>query len=226
MNRKRKITAVVALALIFTFAIGGAMAWLKDETPSVTNNFKFDTKIVVDISEDGASQGDDDNLTKEYNDFVPGDILKKDPIVIVKANSENCWVFLKVTVENNKVPASEENQKDILQYDIVTDTNGWTKLDNASGIVDGETLYYREYEKVTDNDTQYHILKHKDTTQGNSDVGQVQINEALDEDDWAAINDDTTPIKPSLKFEAEVIQKSAGADASAAWGALHPTTTP
>lgn len=57
--------------------------------------------------------------------MVPGNKLDKNPTVTVKANSEACWLFVKVT--------ESENLKDFITYAIA---EGWTELQDG--------VYYRE----------------------------------------------------------------------------------
>ena len=59
--------------------------------------------------------------------MVPGNTIAKDPTVTVKANSEACWLFVKVT--------ESTDLKDFITYAIA---EGWTALPDVNGV------YYRE----------------------------------------------------------------------------------
>ena len=66
-------------------------------------------------------------LTETTTDYkmVPGNTIAKDPTVTVKAESEACWLFVKVT--------ESENLDTFITYAIA---EGWTKLQDG--------VYYRE----------------------------------------------------------------------------------
>lgn len=113
---KKKILALVlALTLLVAGVVGGTLAWLTDRTAEVKNTF-----TVGDINID---------LTETNRDYkmVPGNKLDKDPTVTVKANSEACWLFVKVT--------ESTDLKDFITYAIA---EGWTALPGVDGV------YYRE----------------------------------------------------------------------------------
>ena len=59
--------------------------------------------------------------------MIPGNTIAKDPTVTVKANSEACWLFVKVT--------KSENLDTFITYAIA---EGWTALPGVDGV------YYRE----------------------------------------------------------------------------------
>lgn len=84
-TNKKLIIAVVALSLALCCAVGGTLAWLHDETSTVTNTFTYgDINIALDESDDLDLQ------------MIPGSVITKDPYVTVEAGSEACYLFLKV----------------------------------------------------------------------------------------------------------------------------------
>lgn len=111
--KKKTLALVLALTLLVAGVVGGTLAWLTDQTAEVKNTF-----TVGDINID---------LTETNRDYkmVPGNKLDKDPTVIVKAESEACWLFVKVT--------KSENLDTFITYAIA---EGWTKLQDG--------VYYRE----------------------------------------------------------------------------------
>ena len=127
--RKRLITAIIALSLALCCLVGVTVAWLSVETPSVTNTFTYGD-INITLTE----------TTGEKYQMIPGNTLPKDPTVTVKADSEACWLFIKVEKTNNP--------DTYLEYTI---DSGWTKL---SGFDD---VYYREVDNVS-SDTPYAVL--------------------------------------------------------------------
>ena len=111
--KKKTLALVLALTLLVAGVVGGTLAWLTDRTAEVKNTF-----TVGDINI---------GLTETTTDYkmVPGNTIAKDPTVTVKANSEACWLFVKVT--------ESENLDTFITYAIA---EGWTELQDG--------VYYRE----------------------------------------------------------------------------------
>lgn len=113
--KKKTLALVLALTLLVAGVVGGTLAWLTDQTAEVKNTF-----TVGDINI---------GLTETTTDYkmIPGNTIAKDPTVTVKANSEACWLFVKVT--------ESTDLKDFITYAIA---EGWTALPGVDGV------YYRE----------------------------------------------------------------------------------
>lgn len=113
--KKKTLALVLALTLLVAGVVGGTLAWLTDQTAEVKNTF-----TVGDINI---------GLTETTTDYkmVPGNTIAKDSTVTVKANSEACWLFVKVT--------ESTDLKDFITYAIA---EGWTALPGVDGV------YYRE----------------------------------------------------------------------------------
>ena len=133
---KKKLTVSLAvLALVACMAAGATLAWLTAKTSSVTNTFTYGD-INIELKE----------TTGESYKMVPGNTIAKDPKVTVKANSEACWLFVKVEKSGNF--------DSFMEYGIAS---GWTKLDGVDGV------YYREVDSPTD-DTVFDVLKDNSVT--------------------------------------------------------------
>lgn len=133
---KKKLTVSLAvLALVACMAAGATLAWLTAKTSSVTNTFTYGD-INIELKE----------TTGESYKMVPGNTIAKDPKVTVKANSEACWLFVKVE--------KSDNFDKFMTYGIA---DGWTKLDGVDGV------YYREVASPTD-DTVFDVLKDNSVT--------------------------------------------------------------
>ena len=113
--KKKTLALVLALTLLVAGVVGGTLAWLTDQTAEVKNTFTVGD-INIDLTE----------TTADYK-MVPGNTITKDPTVTVKANSEACWLFVKVT--------ESENLDTFITYAIADD---WTVLPGVDGV------YYRE----------------------------------------------------------------------------------
>lgn len=127
--KKKTLALVLALTLLVAGVVGGTLAWLTDRTAEVKNTFTVGD-INIDLTE----------TTANYK-MVPGNTIAKDPTVTVKANSEACWLFVKVT--------ESANLGDYITYNIA---DGWTALAGVDGV------YYREVGAVT-NDVDFLVLK-------------------------------------------------------------------
>ena len=130
--KKKHIALLLTCVMLMGVAIGGTLAWLTDSTEDVTNVFTTsDINIELDETE---------NLNLQ---MIPGWDIAKDPKVTVKANSEDCYVFV-------KIDKSANYSSYLKDYEVRT---GWTKLtdDDATDAiaVAGENydVYYRVVNK-------------------------------------------------------------------------------
>jgi predicted ribosomally synthesized peptide with SipW-like signal peptide len=143
--KKKTLALVLALTLLVAGVVGGTLAWLTDQTAEVKNTF-----TVGDINI---------GLTETTTDYkmVPGNTIAKDPTVTVKANSEACWLFVKVT--------ESENLDTFITYAIA---EGWTELQDG--------VYYREV-SASDADQTFSVLK-GDAVTVKSDVTRTMLETA------------------------------------------------
>ena len=90
--------------------------------------------------------------------MVPGKALSKDPRVTVKANSEKCWLFVKVE--------ASDNLSQFVAYQINTGENDWTALEGVSGV------YYRTVEASTADQT-FSVLAGGTTSSDPSETAEL-----------------------------------------------------
>lgn len=175
--------SLLALVLVAGCAVGGTIAWLTATTEPVVNTFTYG-KIKIDLAETTGT---------EYK-IIPGVNISKDPKVTVKADSEACWLFVKVAEKGTFVT-------DKVTYSIA---NGWKVLDatNHPGV------YYREVDAVTA-DTNFNVLA-GDATYPN---GVVTVSENLTK---AEVNS-VAATQPTLTFTAYAVQKDGINTAADAW---------
>lgn len=149
--KKKSIAVVLALVLLVCCAVGGVLAWLTDTTDSIKNTFTVGN---VDIS-----------LTETTGNsykMVPGQTIAKDPKVTVNANSEDCYLFVKVE--------EADNLPSFIDYSI---DNDWTVLDGVDGV------YYMTVTASTDDQT-FSVLTGDQVTV-NDDVTKTMMDELNDE---------------------------------------------
>ena len=177
---KKKVLSIVAVVLVLCCAIGGTLAWLTDRTNPVVNTFTVGD-INIELTE----------TTTNYK-MVPGNTITKDPKVTVKANSEACWLFVKVE--------KSSNFDSFMTYEMA---NGWTQGD---GTKIPANVFYREVDATT-TATEFSVLKDN----------SVLVKNTVTKADLNALTQNTFP---TLTFTAYAVQKDNVADAATAWGKL------
>lgn len=176
-NTKKLIVAIAALSILLCCAVGGTLAYLRDKTNTVTNTFTYgDINITL-------TESDDLDLK-----MIPGKTIAKDPIVTVKANSEECYLFVKID--------ATEKLSDYLSYELA---DGWIELSSGSGV------YYRIVASAT-TDATFPILKNN----------QVTVKTTVTKEMMEAVKANAKLVE--LSFTAYAVQKENVADVSTAWG--------
>ena len=194
----KPLAVLLALTLLVGCAVGGTIAWLTAETEDVENTFTIGD-INIDLTETSTTTSASGEIKKGYH-FVPGDTLAKDPKVTVLANSEDCYLFIKVTSANNSCGdvASIVNWtiRDLETSATPDPTTKWVPYTPAA-IETGVSYYYRTVSK-DDADQVFYIL-----TGGEVDTnGQVTISPEVTKEMVETIN----AAKPVLKFDAAAVQ--------------------
>ena len=184
----KAFAAVLALVLVLGCALGGTVAWLVAESGPVTNTFTYGD-ININLEE----------TTGSSYKIIPGVDIAKDPKVTVEADSEACWLFVKVEETGTFVDGK-------VTYSIA---DGWTQGD---GTKIPENVYYREVSAAeAKNGASYYVLA------GDRDHpnGVVNVSDTLTKEDIEGI---TT--QPTLTFTAYAVQKDGIADAATAWSKI------
>ena len=176
------VVAMLAVTLLIGCAIGGTVAWLTAKTEAVVNTFTYGD-INIELTE-----------TKPANQqakIIPGVNIEKDPKVTVKANSEACWLFVKVEEEGTFVANK-------VTYSIA---GGWTQGDGTNIPSD---VYYRSV-TASNADQPFGVLS----------GDKIIVSEELTKAEINGLNDAAKT--PKLTFTAYAVQKNGIADAAAAW---------
>ena len=133
-----KIAALIAaIVLVIGCTAGGTVAWLVSKPAAITNVFTVGN-INAELAE----------TAKEFK-IVPGVDIAKDPVATVKANSEDCYLFVQLTEANWPTFTEAGSTTRKVKYEIA---KGWTKLESADGV------YYREVTKK-DTDQPFDVLQ-------------------------------------------------------------------
>lgn len=182
--KKKTVALLLALVMVFGAAVGGTIAWLTATTAEVKNTFTVGN-IDIDLDE-----SDDLDLK-----MVPGKDITKDPEVTVKANSEACWLFVKID--------KSSNLKDFISYTV---DSGWTQLKDKDGN-DVAGVYYRSVDAATAAaGVTYSVLKDD----------QVAVLDTVTKGMMDAIEDGTATA-PTLTFTACAVQSAGLTTATAAY---------
>lgn len=189
-SSKKALAMLLSLVLVIGCVIGGTLAWLQASTNPVTNTFTVgDIALTLKESpyniEANTYDTPAENTSNSYP-LIPGNSYTKDPVVTVTANSEACYLFVKVGQINN--PAA------YLNYSLNLD--GWTQLDGA------DDVYYREVAK-SNADQSWNLLVN-DTISVKETVVKAGTNtEGTDLVAMPASNN-----QPQLIFTAYAVQKA------------------
>lgn len=192
-NRRRSVSsrafiALLALVLVIGCVAGGTVAWLVATTDTVTNTFTYGN-IDIALAE----------TTGTNYKVIPGTNIAKDPKVTVAADSEACWLFVKVEETGTFVA-------DKVTYAIA---NGWTQGD---GTEIPSNVYYREVSaEDAKTGVNYYVLAGNATYPN----GVITVSADLTKENIPAAN-------PTLKITAYAVQKENIADAKTAWEKVTP----
>lgn len=177
-----KIAALIAaIVLVIGCTAGGTVAWLVSKPKPIVNVFTVGN-INATLTE-----------TKKEFKIVPGVDIDKDPVATVEANSENCYLFVKLTEANwPSFTGTDKTRK--VEYKIA---DGWTELESEHGV------YYREVTKK-DTDQPFDVLK------GN----KVTVSSTLTKENADAIQKAEAP---KLTVAVYAVQKEGMGSADKAW---------
>lgn len=153
------LVITIALALVVCSVIGSTVAWLITNTDPVVNTFTYGD-INIDLDETDTNKDGDDNPDTNTYPMLPGNPITKDPKVTFEANSENAWLFVKLT--------KSANFDEFMTYEIA---DGWTALDGEDGV------YYKAVDKSA-TDAAYYVIK-DNTVNVKGEVTKEMLN-ALD----------------------------------------------
>lgn len=187
------IIAIAIATLLFTVA-GNTIAWLTSKTDTVTNTFTYGD---INITLTETDTLDDEDINTNTYEMVPGNKITKDPLITVAANSEDCYLFVKLD--------KTANFDTFMTYELLSN---WQLLPNT------ENVYYQE---VTKNEAkqEFYVIKDNEVTVMES-VTKRMLNEL---DRSGASN------YPSLTITAYAVQRDSKIEAistpESAWALIN-----
>ena len=163
MKKAKKVLVLLLCAvLLISASVAGTLAFLTSKA-TVTNTF---TVGKVNLGEDGKA-GLDETKVDEYGvavtptervtantyKLIPGHTYMKDPIVHVGANSEACWLFVRVDNGIADIEAATTAGEDpYTKISEQVEANGWTLLDGKTNI------YYKAAAKTGEDGADYDVF--------------------------------------------------------------------
>ena len=186
-NTLKPMLIAMAVVLLLGCVTGGTLAWLTSTTDPVTNTFTVgDINITLD------------ETTSDYK-MIPGYTIAKDPMVTVKANSEKCYLFVKLTKSNNF--------DSFMTFGMET---GWTEVPGKNGV------YYRIVER-SGSDQYFYVLENN----------QVSVRGTVTKSDMNALSSNNYPTltvqAAAVQFNKNNTESFTVAEA---YAQAFPTTTP
>lgn len=209
---KKTVALLVAVSMIVGCVIGATLAWLTSKADPVVNTFTTsDIEVTLKETTGGTN--------REFQ-MIPGWTIDKDPKVTVKEGSEDCWLFVEITEEN-----------DLRKYISYCTAEGWTR---GEGFGDGKN--------GVPTDCIFRQVKKDDTTKTFSIIGymngdafvadKVLVENTVTKTDMNALNKSTYPKLTFTAYASQLYKSNVGSDAermftpAEAWANAQPTTTP
>ena len=169
----------LAVSLMVFSLIGGSLAWLMTSTDPIVNVFTYGD-IRITLTETKGEELSDGRYFK----MTPGKVIEKDPKISVLADSEDCWLFVKIDESSDKALS------DYIEYAIA---DGWTALQEAPGV------YFRTVDNSAEAQTFSVLMDDKVTVKGSVTLEMLQ---ALDSSNY-----------PTLTFTGYAVQRDMSIDA-------------
>ena len=98
---KKALALLLCAVLLVAGSVAGTLAYLLDQSGTVQNTFTVG-EIDIELKENDLETGLITSTGNKYEDIMPGLSYEKEPVVTVKAGSEDCYVRAIVTVDVSK----------------------------------------------------------------------------------------------------------------------------
>ena len=138
-TRNKALVLTLCAVLLVVATVMGTLAYLTAETGPVTNTFTVG-QVALTLDEAPVNEYGEEvegaRRTQNTYKLIPGNTYKKDPTVHVTGNSEDSWIFVKVT---NGINALEATGNTTIAAQITA--NGWEPVEGTTGV------FYRDYTK-------------------------------------------------------------------------------
>lgn len=150
MRRKPALLALLSLVLVGVVTVGATLAYLTDvtkvETTYVLGNIKIEVKE-PEWDKGNAGRSNGSKFEGDAGFLMPGRIFTKDPTVVVKANSADCYIRLRVTIDNDLWNV----------IDVPQAKTGWV-VTGPEAIPGAKVYYYTYGSKITSSTSEASFL--------------------------------------------------------------------
>lgn len=194
MNKKKIVALVTATSLVAAIGIGSTLAYFTD-TDNEKNVVTFG-HVDIDLEEPVFEEENEENT---ITNVVPGDKIMKDPTITVAEDSEDCYIRVKMDIED----LTDEQIEELLADDNI-DFGDFT-LDEESGYYVSDTIY-----------TAGDVINFFAIKQGEDGKYTFEIPTS-----W---NNSLADQTFTITFTAEAIQARNFADATEAWASVSETS--
>lgn len=155
-TKKKALLLTLCAVLLVVASVLGTMAYLTSAPDDVINTFTVgNVKITLDeakVDPEGNTVGGRD-IANVYK-LMPGHTYVKDPTVCIVDGSEDCYVRMKVTIENYAILVARTDNPDMLPQDFVTwNSEFWECADYDVDENGNAVLEFRHNSILTDDDT-------------------------------------------------------------------------
>ncbi len=151
--KKSYIWLMSAISVLLIVTVGVTLAYLISSSNTVKNTFTVGN-VSIKLRE---------TTGREYK-MAPGITIMKDPTITVEANSEDCWVFVKIQ--------KSSNFNNFCEFEIA---EGWTSLSQNDGV------YYQKVKKSAVN-KKFAVIKNN----------RIFVSDILTEEDLNALLENPT----------------------------------
>ena len=137
-NAKKVLILVLCAALLVGASVMGTLAFLQYQTGTVKNTFTVGhVKITLQeyaINVETGVKTDNTTLVTglENVKLVPNRVIEKNPFVTVEANSEKCYLYVKVVNYIAGVESAETATYKTVEQQMAA--NGWLPLDGVDDV--------------------------------------------------------------------------------------------
>ena len=184
------VFVMLALTMVVGCAVDGTVAWLVSKSESSVSTFTLGD---INIKLTGESES-------QPLKIIPGVEITRSLKVTVEANSEACWLFVKVEGTNwpDFMEANGTARK--VSYSVAGEGDGWIALNDHPGV------YYREVSPTDEAGVAYDVNC------------VVTVSKELTK---AEVNSIAAGTQPQLSFTAYAVQRDGIDDVAAAWAAAN-----
>lgn len=148
---------VVSLVLVGVISVGATMAYLTSKTAAAVNTFTVGNVTVTQTEPNWKE-------TDKLNNLVPGVVLTKDPTFTVGSTSEDCYIYMKITVPDAKLASVVEFNIDSTKWEAVTGKPGVYKYKTVANANKTDKLFTTVTVKSTATSTDMAAIANKTIT--------------------------------------------------------------